>query len=365
MDLSKIRVHDKMVVHIKRDATLLSDIFVKHQRVAIYHEQTYHEPINNYLRQHYNEIYDRLYSNGIVFIYIPMLIENLDSLVQFNVPDGISALKNAPATTDFYNNLAENITDIPTTGRPMLLISDYWKSREDKESVCFDCYDLDYADDHQFMYALRHYLPPFKVRHYDLSSNESGLKGNIVCEEGSDDEAYADRESIELISNEIQERINRLYALGVPESLLKQLLSLPEPKPSRLVITENFRILLPDYDNMEIVLNPLSKALYFFYLRHTEGLRFKELRDHRDELYDIYATISPRENIDKMNRSIDDMVDSTKNAVNEHCSRIKAAFVSKFQDRLARQYYITGKAGEPKLITLDRSLVEDRSGEVM
>ena len=63
--------------------------------------------------------------------------------------------------------------------------------------------------------------------------------------------------------------------------------------------------------------------------------------------------------------SIDDIVDSTKNSVNVSCSRIKTAFASKFQDRLASQYYITGRAGEPKRITLDHSLVQDRSGLIM
>lgn len=40
-------------------------------------------------------------------------------------------------------------------------------------------------------------------------------------------------------------------------------------------------------------------------------------------------------------------------------------FASQFKDDLARQYYITGAAGEPKRITLDRSLVQDRSGLIM
>ena len=45
--------------------------------------------------------------------------------------------------------------------------------------------------------------------------------------------------------------------------------------------------------------------------------------------------------------------------------RIKAAFASQFQDKLACHYYITGRAGEPKRITLDRSLVEDKSGLIL
>ena len=64
-------------------------------------------------------------------------------------------------------------------------------------------------------------------------------------------------------------------------------------------------------------------------------------------------------------RSIDDIVDSTKNSINEKCSRIKEAFASQIKDGLASQYYITGRAGEPKRIVLNRSLVEDQSGLIM
>ena len=134
---------------------------------------------------------------------------------------------------------------------------------------------------------------------------------------------------------------------------------------STLLITEDFRIFLPDYNNMEINMPTLSKVLFFFYLNHPEGVLFKELRDYKKELYEIYRIISPFEDMKKMKKSIEDIVDSTKNSVNEKCSRIKAAFVSQFNDNLAKQYYITGNAGEAKKIKLDRTLINDKSGQII
>ena len=153
--------------------------------------------------------------------------------------------------------------------------------------------------------------------------------------------------------------------MGLNESFIRQIITLPEAKLSPLTITDDFRIILPDYNNMEIVMHPQSKTLYFFYLRHTEGVLFKHLRDYREELYTLYSLLSPRENLDKMNQSIDGLVDSTKNTINVVCSRIKSTFASKFQDRLACQYYIKGAAGNTKRITLDRSLVKDVSNLIM
>lgn len=367
MDLDKIRVHPTKYIRIKEDIPLLTELFARRQRIAIYYEQFYHEGINNYIRAHYDDIRKRLESNYISFIYIPMLLENIDDFLQYNFPDNTGIKTPKPTAEELYKSITDHIVKVPHTGRPMMLITDYKKKApyppgmvEENQRV-FCCYDLDYADDNQFKYALRHYLPP-------LISDEEILfrdgDDNLAREEGAVYGYDADKEYIEILS-EIKERIDKLYARGIPADILKQILSLPEPKPSRLLITPDFRLLLPDYNNREIVLNPLPKALYFFYLRHTEGILFKHLRDHRSELFDLYSLLSPSENLDRMNQSIDDLVDSTKNSVNVLCSRIKAAFASQFKDNLACQYYITGKPGEPKLIALDRKLVEDRSGVVM
>ena len=39
------------------------------------------------------------------------------------------------------------------------------------------------------------------------------------------------------------------------------------------------------------------------------------------------------------------------------CARIRGAFVGQFDDRMARYYYIDGRRGEPKKISLPRNLV--------
>ena len=89
---------------------------------------------------------------------------------------------------------------------------------------------------------------------------------------------------------------------------------------------------------------------------------FKDLREYKLELSEIYRTISPREDMDKMETSIEDLVDSTKNSVNEKRSRIKSAFVGKFTDEIAVNYYIVGRGSESKKINFDRELITDKSG---
>lgn len=169
--------------------------------------------------------------------------------------------------------------------------------------------------------------------------------------------------AIETIANEIKDRIDLLRTMGVSYNSINQLisLSLPAPKLSKMVITEDFRIILKDYDEMEIKMPTLSKVVYFLYLNHPEGIMFKHLANYRDELLKIYITISPRENIEKMKQSIDDITSSRSNSINEKCSRIKTGFTKHLADNLACQYYITGNSGTPKKILLDRKLVVNKS----
>ena len=104
-------------------------------------------------------------------------------------------------------------------------------------------------------------------------------------------------------------------------------------------------------------MSPLPKALFLLYLKHPEGIRFCDLPDYREELLHIYAGFSGRESMDDIRASIDDLTNPLSNSINEKCSRIRQAFLSKFEDRLARNYYITGPRGEVKKIMLPRDLV--------
>lgn len=77
----------------------------------------------------------------------------------------------------------------------------------------------------------------------------------------------------------------------------------------------------------------------------------------KDELLDIYLEMTVKEDMDAIHRSVDRLVDPTKNSINEKVSRIKSAFTDVVSDRIARFYYIDGPSGERKAIALDRDLV--------
>ncbi len=174
-----------------------------------------------------------------------------------------------------------------------------------------------------------------------------------------DPQEFADKEfrsEVRRLTAEIEDRVKKLRAYGLDETIIESLFQ-QKPELSRLVVTEDFSILLPDYNGLEIKMEPLQKAVYLLFLRHPEGIMFKHLPGYRTEFDSIYMAITKRGDGIAIQQSIDRVLDPTNNSINEKCARIRAAFISRFDDRLAKEYYITGYAGNPKRIELDRSLV--------
>ncbi len=150
-------------------------------------------------------------------------------------------------------------------------------------------------------------------------------------------------------------------ALNIMESLRVKMLFSQNFKQSvplsKLVIDNRKRIFLPDFGNIEIKLRPLEKTLFFLYLRHPDGIGLSFLCDYKNELYDIYTSLSSIGDLHEMRNRIDEMVNITRNSAVEKISKIKAAFVKAIGDELAKSYYIQGGNGEVKKVELDRGLV--------
>lgn len=164
------------------------------------------------------------------------------------------------------------------------------------------------------------------------------------------------RENVDDLMTEIRERVEKLRQRGVGEHLLMELIR-PKKKLSQLLITKDYRLFLSDYNNMEIKMEPLVKAVYLLFLNHPEGILFKHLPDYREELTQIYIRLKPNGMSDKVRHSIEDVTNPLLNSINEKCARIRGAFVGQFDDWLSKHYYIDGMRAKAKKIDLPRDLV--------
>lgn len=104
-------------------------------------------------------------------------------------------------------------------------------------------------------------------------------------------------------------------------------------------------------------MEPIVKAVYLLFLKHSEGIAFKCLTDYRRELAEIYTQLRPMGLTDRALQSIEDVTNPTLNSINEKCARIKKVFLSLMDGSVAEHYFIKGTRGEPKGIDLPRDLV--------
>jgi hypothetical protein len=154
---------------------------------------------------------------------------------------------------------------------------------------------------------------------------------------------------------EVKERVQKLKEYGMNEQEITSLIHTDQPVLT-LTVSKNYRIFLGD-NRIEVHMEPLVKAVYLLFLNHPEGILFKHLPDYRKELTEIYVKLKPYGLSDRAIQSIEDVTNPCLNSINEKCARIRGAFVSQFDDHMARNYYIDGLRGEAKKIALPRDLV--------
>lgn len=332
---------------------------------AIYIEREYDEEVNAFILDWYDWIRHQFNTTSIDFCYIPYRVEEEGlGIAKYHNPCWKNEVKKDCYTTkEFVSELFNG--NVPSTLKPSIAI--YLKYHSSPGNEKFKIVEFPSVKMKWWEKLLKLVGHPYfnKDLYWTIGRilNTSLLDPNdtaLYCrawykvvhyEQVSQDE--------EDLYEEIDRKIRMLKERGVDSLILKKILSemVDEYRPvSRLLITKDLKIILPDYDNMEVRMEPINKAVFLLFLKHEEGIVLKELSDHKDELKSLYTRLSHN---DKKVRedSLETLLDPTKNSINEKISRIREAFIAKFEEDLASNYIITGKRGEPKRITLDRSLV--------
>ena len=331
--------------------------FTPDEDQVIYMEWQHYKGMNAFIRKNYEWLKKLFLSHSLRFCYLPLMGKEV---IRYNAPhltdeECDKILASLPSLQDFV------VKDVDIHG-PVLVFA-----ANDMEDGDAGSFILHYVD-----IETKWYKPTkkvFKKLAEDIESTKSGILKSVACEppvqygRGSlrfslllkGDEDRFEIGSEELIS-EFRERIKALRNKGVSMMFLHDIID-KEEKLSRLIVTKDYKIILPDYDNMEIEMAALPKAVFILFLKHPEGIRFKDLPEYYDELLNIYLSLNPMGSRQRQESSISSLTNPLGNSINEKCARVREAFVSRFDDRLAQNYYITGKKGEPKRITLDKQLI--------
>jgi hypothetical protein len=102
---------------------------------------------------------------------------------------------------------------------------------------------------------------------------------------------------------------------------------------------------------------PKEKAVYFFFLKHSEGILLSHLKDYKTELLVLYRSTTKQNEEGKIKKAIDDLINPTENEINVVLSKINRKIKEAVGKNLYDFYCIQGERGEKKFIKLDRELL--------
>lgn len=366
------------------------------ESMILYFETEYNPQVNDFIKKNYHSIQEKLASKDLRLLYFPALSK--ENGVNIDVNDVLFYLQadlftgdqqiNEKKLAGWFSDLDiqqlyeffKNHYKIPDGPSPAFLHCVKNLSLDDLGKEVMYSYSPIWGNtEGQLQQEIDHYIE--YIRHPKDHLYFSLAKRILPGEDGYDPDNEFYWEGSQL-SEDIKDKIREIKKKTGEERVIETLFHIihefrdknPElcrklcrqlyeeageihRKQSRIFIDKHHRIFLLDYGNMEIELTPLPKTLFFFMLKYPEGIMFKELYKYKQELLYIYGKIGNRTDLEQMQKSINDMTDATSNSVNEKCSRIKEAFISKIDERIASSYFVTGNRQEAKRITIDRSLV--------
>jgi hypothetical protein len=362
-------------------------------KTVFYIEDYKDEFLNSYILKNYQSLCARFKEKGMHFIYFPDLINSFSNLSEetfsylrlripflYNLSDiEIKELIEAfLAKTDeesLYSTFISPL-ELPYFQRPCLLRSLHGGWADSKNRFTYK--PLIYNTEDDLNILLDQYFKQLVI-----PDDNDGVKFRRESAPDGYDADYYFNDAALKNDPEFKEKIDQIKAQGnyglMAEAIIYMLATLKNVEPvllqkiqplidgknleeksqvlSPIYIDKEYRIFLPLYGNREIKLHALSKSLYILFLKHPEGIRFKELYMFKDELMEIYAVISSKNDFDSMKKSIDDLVDCTNPSLNQKCSRIRQEILSIIDEPLAINYYIFGYRGEEKKVKIDSSYI--------
>jgi hypothetical protein len=377
---------------IEKDLIAKNKAFFRNDFI-LFLEDEWDEILNKYIEKNLIVINHRLSKKGMHLLYYPsvqlsdyLFQKPILDFIRYRLPvlysftdsellDAIRLIVQKISPLEFYRMVLEEL-ELPYFKRPCLLrnISGGSERSENRFTFQYIEYQTEKDLDNFFESYLQDLWIPEDKFHALAERNIIYNADNSFGVESKRD------------TEELKLKIDAIKAEGkfgvLAEAIMYMLESIKDEKPeilkkvkpfieknqlleskvilSPVLIDNHYNIFLPDYGNIEVKMHALPKTVYILFLRHLEGIRFKELYEHKTELLEIYNVVTNKYDNEEIEKAIDDLVDMTKPSINQKCARIREAFRNIMDEHIARYYYIDGLNGQPKKISLPKNLIDIR-----
>ena len=155
----------------------------------------------------------------------------------------------------------------------------------------------------------------------------------------------------------INEARRRLVKMGVQNETDSQ-------APVELYIDKNYSIRMGGPTGTQIPFRPLVRAVFILFLKHPEGILFKERAGFKEELEDIYKVIVPNVDAEDRRRRVRKLIDLEDNAFSENLSVLNATLDRILPVSEVHNFKVQGNNGYPRRISLSPLLVHWESASI-
>ena len=197
------------------------------------------------------------------------------------------------------------------------------------------------------------YTQPARVEVDQIQEEESGEVAQLEHER---------RMALERIRRDIINYIAHYH--DDPKELMSELLrgKVVLGQPGRVLVNGDLRIVLPEYDEMEIPMPAMCRTLYILFLKQRKqggGIVLKNIDEYRDEIIEIYGMVKPGASEERVAQSVDNLCDPYGDSLNQMISRVNRCVRNVITDKdQARQYCIMGSRGKAYSVSLDAGIID-------
>ncbi|MCB6062369.1 conserved hypothetical protein [Flavobacterium psychrophilum] len=315
--------------------------FNANDNMVIFFDLESNHTINQYIKTNLEAIKQRFKDEYKNFVYLPSIVfsEKFDTILKYYLPH---------LSESNYRTLQfENIFQKPENQK----IVDYLGYSGTikcglifiNEATIVECNEF-LIQDNFFTDSLLYFKTLSEQRVFSFDDYDDMIDNikSFNPYENLDDDALAKINEIQKQLSELKQNGQLLFALPILKEILEnETNTIDFNSENNLLIDEDFRILLPNFNNIEIQLSHLTKAVYMLFYNNPKGINIKKLYQYKQQIISLYAGISNQLDYDKMLQSIDDLVKPDSKAIYTHISRIKSAFYKQMDYKFADKFIVT------------------------
>ena len=207
-------------------------------------------------------------------------------------------------------------------------------------------------------------LPSLKPTH-NKSRNTREVTPRLEDEERRELERieHGRKRALERIKQDIINYIAQYH--DDPKDLMAELLrgKVIVGTPGHLLVNGDMKIVLPEYDEMEIEMPAMCRTLYILFMKQRKqgrgGIVLKNMDEFSGEIIGIYSMVKPGADHDRVVASVKNLCDPFSDSLNQAISRINRCVKNVITDKeLVKQYMITGTRGKEYSIILPPEQME-------